>query len=59
MPSSLNFIAFAALLSPGAASGDWPVKTFDPSDRGANCECMGRVRVIDIIKQWACVQFRL
>lgn len=40
MPTGLGLITSSALLSLGAASGGWPVKTFDPSDRGAECECM-------------------
>lgn len=38
MRASLSLIASSALFTLAAAGGDCPVKTFDPSDKGAKCE---------------------
>lgn len=38
MATSLGLITSSALLALGAANGDWPVKTIDPSEGGSKCE---------------------
>lgn len=56
MRTSLGFIASSTLFTLAAAGGDCPVKTFDPSDKGATCEYVrhGSSLVVALTWEYAC-----